>query len=735
MRKKIIIWILVSLLGIIIIGLLILPGIAKKYAIEHSKELLGRQIDLDGLKVNYFTGKVRITDFKMFEANEKDVFVSFDTLLFKLKPFQLFNDEFILQRFYLSGLKTTLVQQDSTFNFDDLIAFHQSKEDTIVTNDTVNSEPFKYQFSNIEFKHTKIEYQNQNIGDTMFIRDLSFFIPYIGWNQEDKSEAGIKFNFENEGYFESSVDIDPNSGDFSAVINIYHLYLEPFYEYTRDYANLGSLQGILNTNLTISGNTDAPENLILSGTFDLLDLKTTDERQARFIDAKQIHGRIKEINYAREFYAFDTLVLLEPYFYVEFYDTTINVIEATDYYSYFPPEPAIENSEEADLTIQQAIDDTIPSSLYYGFDHLAIKKGKMDLVDRTTGEPFQYNLSEMELSADSIYSNSDWVTMYSTMLLNNRGKLVAEVGFWPEDPMDISLDYVITDFLLSDLNIYSRHYMGVPILYGDMYYKSSTKILKGQLTSDNKLVIHNAEVGDKKGGLYKLPLKFALFLLKDRNGVIDLDIPVRGDLNDPKVSIGKIVWNTLKNLIIKVAAAPFDFLARVISVDPKDIKSIEYAYLDTAFTTERQRQLDLLLKLEQKKEELEIELVYFNDVDLEKRQIAVDEAGKLFESETGKNYRKDEEEFIEFLKDKNQMDSIDIVTASKILIPLERVDSLAKLYAQSRRISIENYLQKMNDSTSIKIFIPDAKSPKNKGSEPRFEVKYSIEGMEGNENQ
>ena len=71
--------------------------------------------------------------------------------------------------------------------------------------------------------------------------------------------------------------------------------------------------------------------------------------------------------------------MVEPYFYVEFYDTTINVIEATDYYSYFPPEPAIENSEEADLTIQQAIDDTIPVSLYYGFDHLAIKKGKLDL--------------------------------------------------------------------------------------------------------------------------------------------------------------------------------------------------------------------------------------------------------------------------------------------------------------------------------------------------------------------
>ena len=94
--------------------------------------------------------------------------------------------------------------------------------------------------------------------------------------------------------------------------------------------------------------------------------------------------------------------------------------------------------------------------------------------------------------------------------------------------------------------------MGFPIVYGDMYYKSHTEIIKNQLTSENKLIIQNAELGDKTGGLYDLPMKFALFLLEDKNGIINLDIPVRGDLDDPTVSVGKIVWNTFKNLIVKV---------------------------------------------------------------------------------------------------------------------------------------------------------------------------------------
>jgi hypothetical protein len=735
MKKKVVIWILATIAGIIIIALLLLPGFLKKYAVNNGKELIGRQISLDKLKINYFTGTVRLMGFNMFEANEQDSFIAFDTLLIDTRPFHLFNNKLVVQQFYLKGLKTNIIQNDSVFNFDDLIAFYGAESDTISNQDESSSENFKFEISNIELKKAELVYADIPLNKTLKTNDLNLFIPYISWDQEHSSEAGLKFYFENGGFFESDIEVDPNNGDFNAQIIIDQLELSPFYEYSLDYTNLGSLSGKLNTNLRLTGNTDHPEKLIISGTFELLDLLTTDQRNEPFINIKHVFGSLKKIDYYHEYYAFDSLKLVEPYFYIEFYDTTLNVIEVIDYYSYFPPESDEENDEEINSAVQTEDDETVTSTLYYGFDHVSIVNGKMDLVDRTTGEPFQYYLSEMEMSADSIYSNSDWVTLYSTMLLNNRGKLVAEVGFWPEDPMDISMDYVITDFLMSDLNIYSRHYMGVPILYGDMYYKSTTKILKGQLSSENKLVIHNAEVGDKRGGLYNLPLKFALFLLKDRQGVIDLDIPVRGDLNDPKVSIGKIVWNTLKNLIIKVAAAPFDFLARVISVDPKDIQSIEYTYLDTAFTAERQRQIDLLLELEQKKEELEIELVYFNDVEREKKQIVVEEAGKLFELESGKNYRTNEKEFIEFLKGKTETDSVEIVTASFTLIPSERVDSIAKLFAQTRRAGIENYLHKMSDSTAIKVFIPDPRSPKNAGSEPRFEVKYSIEGMENSDDQ
>ena len=115
-------------------------------------------------------------------------------------------------------------------------------------------------------------------------------------------------------------------------------------------------------------------------------------------------------------------------------------------------------------------------------------------------------------------------------------------------------------------------------------------------------------------GLYDIPIKLALFILKDRYGVINLDVPVRGNLDDPSLKFGKLIWTTFKNLMVKVATAPFDALAGQIGADPKDLEAIEYEYLDTLLTPQRQKQLDLLIQLEKQKPGLGIEMVYYNDL-------------------------------------------------------------------------------------------------------------------------
>jgi hypothetical protein len=717
--KKILLITLIALIVLVSLVLFLLPGIARRYAVNNSKELVGRQIDMDKLKLNYFTGMIRITDFIMYEENEQDEFVTFDTLIIRLKPFQLFTEQFILERFYLKGLFVNIIQQDSTFNFDDLVAFHMPPEDSLENSgEPVSDEPFQYHLSNLELKNANFIFDDRNIDKTTDILDLSFFVPYIGWNQEEKSEAGLRFNFKREGYFESSFNVDPHGGDFDAEITIYHLYLDAFKEYIQEYAKIDSIHGIFSSNVSIVGNTSEIENSVLSGRVELLDFEMTDQKKNKFLSAGRIDCLLKEVKNTGMYLTLDSLIFTEPYVYFEM-DTVTN-----NFFEIFNVTPT-EDSLVAGQTQQNTIDSSA-DSLFYAIHHVAIRNGSIDYRDKLTGEPFDYPLSAIELTTDSLLSTSDWIQTYATMLLNKRGKLNAEVGFNPANPYDINLEYVITDFQLSDLNIYSRHYMGFPILYGDMYYKSTTNILDGQLNSENKLIIEHAELGEKRGGLYDLPIKFALFLLKDRKGVIDLDVPVRGDLNDPTVSVGKIVWNTFKNLIVKVAAAPFDFLAGVIGADPKDLQSIEYEYGDTTLTSERQKQLDLLLELEQKKDGLSIELVYFNDETKEKEALAIEEVGNNFLKQTNLNYRENEEAFFDYVMAETKSDSMDLAEACLMLTNETRLDTLVDYYSQWRINQVTDYFSLKSDSTLIHVIVSNPEAPKNLGSRPMFEIKYSV---------
>jgi len=708
--------------GIIVIILLLLPGIIKRYAVNNSKELIGRQINIDKLTYNYFSSTVRVYDFKMFEQNDKDHFVTLDTLILNLEPLKLIKDKVEIEQFYLKGLMVKTVMQDSTFNFDDLIAFHTEPEDSINIED---SEPFKYSISNIELNNSNFFFDNKNVGKETHIEDLSFSIPYIGWDQEEKSNAEVKFNFKNGGYFQSALNVNPVDGEFDAHITIKDLYLNPFYEYVAEYAEINDFNGHLNSQINIVGNTNEAINSIISGHVDVNDFIMTDKGDKEFLKANRIDCNLKRIDYANSSYVIDSLKVTQPYTYFEMDSITNN------FFKIFKLDPSSDIENESEEVIEE-IDTTSNSSLYYAINHLRVQDGILDYSDNLTGERFDYHLSDIKMNSDSLFSDSDWVDMHSDMLLNNRGTLNAKLGLNPSDYTNLDLDLTIENFLLSDINIYSKHYTGHNILEGDFYYYSQSKITDGDIQSENQLLVKNVTVSSEAGGLYSLPLKFALFLLKDKNGDVNLEIPVRGDMNDPSVSVGKIVWNTFSNLIVKAATSPGKLLAGLVGGDPEDIEEIKFDYLDTTLSDKNKKQLDNLLEIEQKKEGLKIELTYHVDAQLQKEAIAKDQAGKLYFKETKKDYLKNEKDFETFILDKTAADSLDIKESYMSLSDPTLLESIATSNTQSLISNTEEYLATAQDSTQIKVNISDPKAPENIGAISIFKVSFSI--LDENEN-
>jgi hypothetical protein len=311
------------------------------------------------------------------------------------------------------------------------------------------------------------------------------------------------------------------------------------------------------------------------------------------------------------------------------------------------------------------------------------------------------------------------------MLLNERGKLKAEIGYNPMDLDYASIDIAIEEFVLSDLNIYSSYYTGHSILNGDMFYFSDTKITAGQLESENNLLIKNVSVENIKGGLFAIPLKLAVWLLKDKNGDIELDIPVRGDMDDPEVDTWALIGTTLKKKIFDTTDNPILPLARYIDADPDDLKGFVVQYPDTTLTEDQKRQLDIILDLESQKEGLSVE-INFVGVDSLQYLIAESYLGERFLSGSKKDSILDRQAFEKFVYQEVGSDSLGLEKSLRQVSANQGLDVVAEAYINIMVSQVDSYLKSKQPATGIVVQKAKVSDKDNVEAAPGFKMLYTL---------
>ncbi|MBS1169729.1 MAG: hypothetical protein H6R01_647 [Burkholderiaceae bacterium] len=129
----------------------------------------------------------------------------------------------------------------------------------------------------------------------------------------------------------------------------------------------------------------------------------------------------------------------------------------------------------------------------------------------------------------------------------------------------LDLKAAVKGMELAPLSAYSGKYVGYGIEKGKLSFDVAYKLENRQLSAENRLVLDQLTFGDKvesKQAL-NLPVHLAVALLRDRNGVIDLNLPIGGSLDDPQFSMGGIIVKVIVNLITKAVTAPFALLGSI----------------------------------------------------------------------------------------------------------------------------------------------------------------------------
>ena len=171
--------------------------------------------------------------------------------------------------------------------------------------------------------------------------------------------------------------------------------------------------------------------------------------------------------------------------------------------------------------------------------------------------------------------------------------------------IDLNLTFAGVDMAL--LSPYSGTYAGYAIERGvlnlDLKYAMEDNRLKG----NNKILIDQMKLGEQVESekAVDLPLELALALLTDSKGVIDMEIPVSGNVDDPQFSVGSVVMGALVNLITKAVTSPFTLLASLVDSE-EDLQRVNFKSGSAELETPSREQLDKLNSALEQRPELNL---------------------------------------------------------------------------------------------------------------------------------
>jgi Domain of Unknown Function (DUF748) len=361
-----------------------------------------------------------------------------------------------------------------------------------------------------------------------------------------------------------------------------------------------------------------------------------------------------------------------------------------------------------------------------------LRQGTFVFNDYTLHSKFNYLLEDLVVKAEKVNSSNENIVFKAASRLNTSGIMNGDIAVNPNGFRDMDIRYTINELKVSDFNPYSNYYVAHPFTSGVCFYTSTSSVKDRYLISSHNLQIKDIEVGkkEKNNTAYNLPIRFAVALLRDKNGDVNLELPIEGNLDDPKYKIGKVIWQVLKNLISKAVAAPGKLLAKKSGGDEKLMEGINWKPLQTDLDESQKKSLDIMVNGLATTPEMKLELVKVYNFQKELDELALRESKKkflFFHRKIASEEEEDEEGskavdavhpqdslFIAYVEEHSQTQNsmLSIFDKSKRLVGNERLQSKLNHIFEKRMEVVQNYLFKEKQADPIRIRIGQPKELK-----------------------
>jgi hypothetical protein len=227
--------------------------------------------------------------------------------------------------------------------------------------------------------------------------------------------------------------------------------------------------------------------------------------------------------------------------------------------------------------------------------------------------------------------------------------------------------------------------------------------------------------------------------MKDANDVIAFDIPVEGNPSEPKFKLGKIIWKTFANLMVKTALSPFKALAGLAGANPESMDKLSFSLTQDSLNQSQREDLIKLATILKKKPDLIVIFTQTTDPEKEKARIAVQmtkaefAASQVIDPNSPKiaipEVKDDDTNLLAFIRNTiPSVDSVGIESASLKLIDASRIETrFNEILAKRNQVLGEFFLQNQGiPAESVQISTVDLKNLPQELKVPQFKIEVSI---------
>lgn len=187
----------------------------------------------------------------------------------------------------------------------------------------------------------------------------------------------------------------------------------------------------------------------------------------------------------------------------------------------------------------------------------------------------------------------------------------------------VNLDVKLANMEMVPFSTYTGKFIGRAVEKGKLNIDVQYNIKDKEIKAGNHISMDQFTLGKtvESPDALNLPVGLALSLLTDRNGMIDINLPISGRTDDPNFAWGKVVLKALGNLITKAATSPFALVGSLVG-GGEELRFIEFEPGVAQLDEVGRQKLGAIQTLLTERPALNMEIVGYADADADRRALA-----------------------------------------------------------------------------------------------------------------